>query len=441
MKPLSRALTFDERGIKAEFKPLSKRSQTFVESRSIDVPKVKDPLPNDQLMVSDVIYRRYFGMEDDMVIKIPQFLNRNNKSRSNSMVNLSDISLSKPKIYAQDAVIIVDTFSTGAMLADIVYKMGYKVICVLSGDLKDLLEMIPEGLDFSFVETFVCNVQVEPIIALETLLSQIQSVSLNIVAVIAGAETGVELADMLSESLNLRTNGTALSEARRNKYVMGETIRAAGIRAVKQLRASTWGEIEKWINEWNPTPFKVIVKPVDSAGSDDVTLCHSIGEVQSAFGNIMGKINGLGIVNRAVLVQEYLEGLEYVVDIVSKDGVHKVVAMWVYDRRPANGAGFVCFGQRILSADEPNCAEIIEYQKKVITALGIKNGPTHGEVKWFNNEPVLVEVGARCHGGDGLWIKISDECFGFNQAQSTVDAYLNPEKFNLIPNVVRVDTI
>jgi biotin carboxylase len=182
----------------------------------------------------------------------------------------------------------------------------------------------------------------------------------------------VELADQLSERMGLITNGTALSEARRNKFVMGETVRAAGVRAVKQLRATTWGEINDWISDWNPSPFKIIVKPMDSAGSDDVTLCLSITDVQNAFGNIMGKINGLGLVNKAVLVQEYLEGQEYVVDMVSKDGQHKVAALWAYDRRPANGAHFVCFGQRLLTADDENCTALIEYMKKVVTALGIR---------------------------------------------------------------------
>ena len=106
-----------------------------------------------------------------------------------------------------------------------------------------------------------------------------------------------------------------------------------------------------------------------------------------------------------MLVQEYLEGQEYVVDMVSRDGVHKVVAIWAYDRRPVNGAGFVCFGQRPLTVDDSpeEVAALIAYQKKVVDALGIKHGPTHGEVKWFKGEPVLVEVGARCHGAEGAW--------------------------------------
>ena len=52
--------------------------------------------------------------------------------------------------------------------------------------------------------------------------------AVTLAAVLAGTETGVELADQLSETLGLRSNGTKLSEERRNKYAMGEAVRAAG---------------------------------------------------------------------------------------------------------------------------------------------------------------------------------------------------------------------
>ncbi|CAE7806005.1 ddaF, partial [Symbiodinium microadriaticum] len=233
----------------------------------------------------------------------------------------------------------------------------------------------------------------------------------------AGAETGVELADKLSSHLGLRTNGTSKSEARRNKYIMGETIRAAGIRAVKQLRASTWGEIMEFLDEWRPSPFQVVLKPISSAGSDDVILCQSVQGVQEAFGRIIGKINALGLVNSAVLVQEYLDGPEFVVDMVSRDGEHKVVAIWEYDWRPANNSTFVCHGCRLLSLeDQANCPadlnHLIAYQKRVCSALGILNGPSHGEIIWSvaEHRPILVEVNA------------------------TIDAYLSPERFNALPD-------
>lgn len=446
-KQLTRATTFDDRrkgtqeDEKAEaggFTKLSKRAQTFVGGSSTAAANTS--LTVNKSGFEDVLYRRYFGMTGESTKTIPP-LNANveksgpARSRAESFVGKVAANISD-----KDAIIIVDTFSTGALLANALYAAGYKIICVLSGDLKDLLDMKPEGLEYSFAETFILDTNIEEEIAVDKLLSDIRSLDLNLLAVFAGAETGVELSDQLSERLGLRTNGTALTEARRNKYVMGETIRAAGIRAVKQLHATSWGEIDQWINNWRPEPFQIIVKPMDSAGSDDVTLCHNIGEVQRAFGNIMGKVNGLGIVNKAVLVQEYLDGPEYVVDMVSCDGEHKVMAIWAYDRRPVNGAGFVCFGQRMLTMDEPYCRELVDYQKKVITALGIRHGPTHGEVKWCRGEPVLVEVGARCHGGDGMWVSIADECFGFDQAHATIYAYLDQAKFKQLPNEPHADT-
>lgn len=48
-----------------------------------------------------------------------------------------------------------------------------------------------------------------------------------IIAVIPGAETGVELADRLSSRMKLRSNGEKGSFARRNKYAMGEAVRNA----------------------------------------------------------------------------------------------------------------------------------------------------------------------------------------------------------------------
>ena len=51
-----------------------------------------------------------------------------------------------------------------------------------------------------------------------------------------------------------------------------------------------------------------------------------------------------------VVLQECLRGVEYVVDCVSRDGEHKVLMLWKYDKRPANGADFVYFGERPLDS-------------------------------------------------------------------------------------------
>ncbi len=47
---------------------------------------------------------------------------------------------------------------------------------------------------------------------------------------------------------------------------------------------------------------------------------------------------------------EYLDGTEYVVDSVSRDGVHRICAIWEYDKRSVNGANFVYFGMELRPA-------------------------------------------------------------------------------------------
>ena len=85
-------------------------------------------------------------------------------------------------------------------------------------------------------------------------------------------------------------------------------------------------------------------------------------------------------------------GEEYVVDTVSRDGVHKCVALWKYDKRAANGVqgAVVYFGMQLLAADsDPALRQMIGYVEGVLDAIGIRNGAMHTEIKLEARGPVL----------------------------------------------------
>jgi len=275
-----------------------------------------------------------------------------------------------PILPRKDAVIVVDPFSTGMCLVDSLLQRGYACVSVISDTeeaMKDWMDTLPIVWRKNFIGEFFHDAKDHSEEGLQKLLHGIRALRYNVIGVIAGAEPGVKLTDLLSERMGLTTNGSAGSEGRRNKYVMGEKIRAAKLRAVKQCLATSWKQAKKYItNTLKPEPFKVIVKPVDSAGSDDVTLCKSMNEVKKAFRQAMGKINHLGIENQSLLVQEYLQGTEYVVDTVSRNGVHKVVAVWEYDKREANGAAFVYYGAILREAQGDVILPIVNYIFKVL---------------------------------------------------------------------------
>ena len=187
----------------------------------------------------------------------------------------------------------------------------------------------------------------------------------------------------MASALKVRGNGVALSALRRNKYEQVEAVRAAGLDAPAQTLARTTEDVEAWLASGRfPAPFKAVVKPVEGAGSDGVSICDSADGVRAAYAALDGSRNVLGLVNSQVLLQEYLRGDEYVVDCVTAEGVHKCVAIWKYDKRfVADDAPVVYFGMRLLALDsEPQLARMVEYVEGVLNAIGIEWGATHSEV-------------------------------------------------------------
>ena len=206
-------------------------------------------------------------------------------------------------------VVIVDPFSTGAHLANEVISNGLHCVRVLSCWDSPVAALVQAGINPEFVATVQYNDRLEDEEkAIDDCLKELRDFPFDILAVIPGAETGVELADQLSSRLGLRTNGTEGSLARRNKYHMGEKVRNAGVRAVLQATCSSEDQLEAFLTKLfiDSGTKKSVVKPVQSAGSDDVFLCNSLEEAKDAFGRIYMKRNGLGQINVNVLVQEFL---------------------------------------------------------------------------------------------------------------------------------------
>lgn len=70
-----------------------------------------------------------------------------------------------------------------------------------------------------------------------------------------------------------------------------EQVRQCGVRAARQCLARKVDEVDAFLSEWNPlSPWKAVVKPLDSAGSDDVYLVASKEEARKCFQIIDGKV-------------------------------------------------------------------------------------------------------------------------------------------------------
>jgi biotin carboxylase len=249
----------------------------------------------------------------------------------------------------------------------------------------------------------------------------------GVAAGVVGTETGVELNDALTEKLGLPTNGTALSPARRNKFLMIERLRAAGLPVADQALCRTPAEAAAWFSRTGQR--RVVCKPLTSAGTDGVSFHQTPGSLRDAAERLLGRPNRLGGFNEAVLVQEYLEGAEYVVDTVSCAGRHYVTAQWRYAKRHGGGAP-VYEGVRLLPARGPEQDELAAYALRVLDALGIRYGAGHHEIMYTARGPVAVESAARSHGGTAS--SIAHACTGHSQTDLTLAAYTDAEQFALL---------
>lgn len=228
---------------------------------------------------------------------------------------------------SKKAVVLVDPYSTGCIVAQEMAKRGYLLIALWTlGFSEEMKTHIPDScgkMDY-FAE-------IDQLDTLEKTKASLVAAAAGhkIAACIPGGEAGVDFADEFSEYLGVLSNGTQINN-RRDKKLQQELIKKVGLRSVRQAGSDKFSDVEGFLNT---EPYPIVLKPVESAGSDGVKLCYTFNEAKDHFDLLMNSqmVNGGGC--PAVLCQEFLQGKEYVIDHVSRNGVHKTTMVWVYDKR------------------------------------------------------------------------------------------------------------
>lgn len=312
-------------------------------------------------------------------------------------------------------VAVVDGFSSGKFIAKGLHEKGCELIHISSSDKLD--EYYYKGFDFSIYNKTVVHNE------LGETLRLIREFEADYV--IAGTESGVTLSDLINRELRLPyRNAAEKSSSRRNKFNMIETLRAAGLNAADQIQISSVEEASEWLKRQQ---YPVVLKPLESAGSDGVFICHNKDAVRDAFNQVFNIKNKLNLNNDKVLLQEFLKGTEYVVNFVSLDGFFVPTEVVRYHKRKLDTGNVVYDIDEIIDAESREFKTLIEYTAKVCSCLGIKNGPSHAEVMLTDNGPCLVEIAARSDGI--LRPDVATVTTGLGQLAATVLSMTDPDKF------------
>lgn len=210
--------------------------------------------------------------------------------------------------------------------------------------------------------------------------------------VLANWEPLVILAARLRERWGMPGMSSDVVRGFRDKELMKERVRKAGLRVPRSRRVRTEHDMRAAAEEIG---FPLILKPIAGAGSADTHLVRTEAELTGAIG-LMRHVPESSC-------EEYIEGEEFTFDTVCVDGkpVYENVAQYLpkpYEMRTLEWVSPVIVTVR--DTAQPKLRGGIELGRKVLTALGMGDGFTHAE--WFltpKGEAVFGEIGCRPGGG------------------------------------------
>jgi biotin carboxylase len=210
------------------------------------------------------------------------------------------------------------------------------------------------------------------------------------------------IAAHIAERLGLRHNPIFAAERARNKWLMREALKQAGLAVPGYWRFTLDDDLELMAAT---VRYPCVVKPVSLSTSRGVMRADNRAEFISAVHRLERILvlpsvkRRAGASAREVLAEEFIPGVEVALEGLLTEGALKVLA--IFDKPdPLNGPFFeetiYVTPSRLLRGIQ---AEIAGATEAAAKALGLLGGPVHAELRINENGPWIVEVAARAIGG------------------------------------------
>lgn len=334
--------------------------------------------------------------------------------------------LCSPHTHMQKNIAIINPEDFGFDLAVLARKMGYKVTGVMVEDperyrvLKDIYCFDSDGNARAY-DTLISAEHWEDAVW--------QLRKINPCAIISGSEIAVEYTDRIASLLGLPCNNPETIPLRRNKIEMKRAVKNAGLPYAPGDTFSDFSEAAAFVR--SSCGYPVVVKPVCGAGSTNVSFCKNEEEFAEAFSHVQKTPDAYLRRSQDVLVEEYISGDEYVVNMIGTPDDVYVTDIWKYEKFGNDYSDCVYYNDIMQDLYNPKFNELKEYAKKVYRAVGINIGPAHAEIKLSKTGPVMIEIGSRLAGGEmPKYAAIATNC---NSLEKTLTVFINgtvdmPEK-------------
>lgn len=254
-------------------------------------------------------------------------------------------------------------------------KLGYEIICIAWEEGAVCKEYSDKFYPISFAEKDkvleVCR---------KEKIDGITSFSL---------ESALPTVVYVAQRMGLVSNSEESLLLTQSKFAQRQALEKAGIPVPKYYLVENEADLSKV-----RCRFPVIVKPVDSGGSQGICKVESTDKLTEAYNYAIS----FSRTSKAI-IEEFVDGREFSVEYISHQGKHYFLQ--ITDKVTSGAPRFVEM-QHHQPADIPISVwdRIKTMVENALTALKIENSASHTEIKWNSNDELfIIETGARM-GGD-----------------------------------------
>ena len=218
----------------------------------------------------------------------------------------------------------------------------------------------------------------------------------------------------VAQKLGLVSNSKECIDLTQSKYAQRQALEKAGIPVPKYYLVESAADLKKV-----QCRFPVIVKPVDSGGSQGICKVETPERLVEAYQYAVEYSH-----TSKTIVEEFVDGREFSVEYISHQGKHYFLQ--ITDKVTSGAPRFVEM-QHHQPADIPESVweRIKKMVESALTALKIENSASHTEIKWNSNDELfIIETGARM-GGDFISSDLVRLSTGYDFVEGAIKLAVN----------------
>lgn len=214
----------------------------------------------------------------------------------------------------------------------------------------------------------------------------------------------------VAQAMGLVSNTEECVRLTETKFAQRQAFEKNGIPVPKYVMVEDESRLEEL-----DIRYPIIVKPLDSGGSQGITKLDSKEGLVEAYHMAADHSR-----THRVIIEEFVDGREFSVESLSHNGKHYILQ--ITDKVTSGAPHFIEMQHHQPADISPNIAEEIKaIVGKALSALKIENSPSHTEIKLNSQgELYIIEIGARM-GGDFITSDLVRLSTGYDMVKGAIE--------------------